>query len=270
MRVAVAQMTSTADPSANLAEVERLATAAAARGARLVVLPEATMRAFGHPLHEIAEPIDGAWGSAVRDLARRLDVTIVVGMFTPADDARVANTLLAASPDGRTATYDKIHLFDAFGFAESATVAPGTRAVTIDVDGTTVGLATCYDLRFPALFTANAAAGATVSIVCASWGSGPGKVDQWRLLARARALDSTTFVVAVGQSDPDATDLGSVAGAPTGVGHSVVASPLGEVLLELGAGPELAIVDLDLSAVDAARTTLPVLANRRFDSTLRE
>ncbi|MDQ0744072.1 putative amidohydrolase [Clavibacter sp. B3I6] len=138
----------------------------------------------------------------------------------------------------------------------------------IEVGGTRASLATCYDVRFPALFLAGADRGAVVSIVCASWGAGPGKADQWDLLLRARALDSTSFVVAVGQGDPATLPAGSrghdpASGAPTGIGRSAVISPLGEVLHRLGGEEELLVVDVDTSAVEAARGTLPVLANRR-------
>ncbi|RUR03456.1 carbon-nitrogen hydrolase family protein [Labedella endophytica] len=261
MRVALAQIVSTEDVAANLLLVEEVAARAAEQGADLVVFPEATMRAFGHPLREIAEPIDGPWGTGVVSIARRLDTTIVVGMFTPGEGGRVRNTLLLAGPDA-TSSYDKVHLFDAFGFLESRTVEPGTTAVTAEVAGTTIGLATCYDIRFPDLFVASARAGARVQIVCASWGAGPGKAAQWELLARSRAIDTTSVVVAVGQGDPRAAGVDAVADAPTGIGHSVVVSPFGEVLHALGADPDLLVVDLDLSAVDDARRTLPVLDNR--------
>lgn len=88
-------------------------------------------------------------------------------MFTPADDGRVRNTLLVTGP-GVEEQYDKIHLFDAFGFAESDTVAPGDRPVTVTVDGVTVGLATCYDLRFAGLFQTLGDAGAQLVVVPAS------------------------------------------------------------------------------------------------------
>ncbi len=114
------------------------------------------------------------WAGSVRGIARDLGITVVAGMFTPGQDGRVRNTLLVTGPGVET-SYDKIHLFDAFGFAESDTVDAGTAPVTFEVDGTTFGLATCYDVRFPALFTANARAGAQVNIVCASWGAGEGK-----------------------------------------------------------------------------------------------
>ncbi|BAS10929.1 hydrolase Rv0480c/MT0498 [Arthrobacter sp. Hiyo4] len=135
--------------------------------------------------------------------------------------------------------------------------------MTFEVNGTTFGLATCYDVRFPALFTANAKAGAQVNIVCASWGAGEGKADQWDLLVRARALDSTTFVVACGQGDPASVGIASAGKAPTGVGHSAVISPLGAALVALGGEPELAVVDIDPAVIAEVRRQLPVLANAR-------
>jgi len=264
MRIALAQIVSSADPAANLLGVEQVARDAAADGAELVVFPEAAMCAFGSDLGAVAEPLDGPWAGRVRELAAELDVTIVAGMFTPGDGGRVRNTLVVATPTGDGDHYDKIHLFDAFGYAESDSVQGGERAVTVDVGDHRVGVATCYDIRFPGLFLANAASGAKVSVVCASWGAGPGKVEQWQLLARARAVDTTTFVVAVGQGDPATQGVEATSSAPTGVGHSMVVSPFGAVLTELGAEPGLVVVDLDLADVDAARGTLPVLANQRF------
>ncbi|BCW80149.1 MULTISPECIES: carbon-nitrogen hydrolase family protein [unclassified Arthrobacter] len=262
MRIAVAQIISSADTAANLELVWEYAAQASNAGAQLVVFPEATMRAFGHSLKDIAEPVDGPWASEVRRMAKELDLTIVAGMFTPGKDGRVRNTLLVTGP-GVEASYDKVHLFDAFGFAESRTVEAGEAPVTFELDGTVFGLATCYDVRFPGLFTANANAGAQVNIVCASWGAGEGKAEQWDLLVRARALDSTTFVVACGQGDPETVGAGPAGTAPTGIGHSAVITPLGKAVVALGGKPELAVVDIDPSTVDDVRTKLPVLANAR-------
>ncbi len=262
MRLAVAQIISGADTSANLELIRDYATQAKAAGAALVVFPEAAMRAFGNPLAEIAEPLDGPWASSVRTMAKELDIAIVAGMFTPGEGGRVRNTLLVTGPDVDT-SYDKIHLFDAFGFAESDSVDPGEAPVTFEIEGTTIGLATCYDVRFPALFTANANAGAQVNIVCASWGAGEGKAEQWDLLVRARALDSTTFVVACGQADPASVGIPAAGKAPTGVGHSAVVSPMGAAVKALGREPQLAIVDIDPTAVADVRAKLPVLANAR-------
>jgi predicted amidohydrolase len=277
VRVALAQVVTGRDISGNLDLVEEFARNAKEGGAELVVFPEATMRAFGNSLLDIAEPLDGPWATRLRQIANELGIVIIAGMFTPGQTgndgsrpdsavgseggSKVRNTLLATGP-GVEASYDKIHLFDAFGFAESDTVEAGTLPVTFELGGITFGLATCYDIRFPALFTANADLGAEANIVCASWGAGPGKVDQWRLLAQARAVDTTTYVLACGQGDPAAEGIEAKGSAPTGVGHSAVVSPFGEVIGELDGGTGLLFADLDPAVVKDARTKLPVLANR--------
>lgn len=258
MRIALAQISSGTDPSGNLELVAADTRRAAEAGARLVVFPEATMCRFGVPLGPVAEPVDGPWADAVRAIADANGVTVLAGMFTPAGDGRVANTLLATGR-GVDAHYEKIHLYDAFGFTESATVAPGREPVVIDVDGIGVGLTLCYDIRFPALFTELADRGAEVIAVAASWGDGPGKLEQWRLLARARALDSGCFVTAAGQAYPG-PEL--AAAAPTGVGGSLVSSPLGEVLAEGGPGPQLVVCDVDTESIPAVREAVGVLRNR--------
>ncbi|MGI8768079.1 MAG: carbon-nitrogen hydrolase family protein [Propionibacteriaceae bacterium] len=263
MRIALAQIVASKDLAGNLDLVRLRAAEAATAGADLVVFPEATMRAFGYNLTEIAEPVDGPWASAVRDFAREQQIVIVVGMFTPGDAGRVRNTLLATGP-GVEAAYDKIHLFDAFSFAESDTVTAGDTLVTIEVAGVRVGLATCYDVRFPGLFTALADRGAELVVLPASWGGGEGKLAQWQLLVCARALDTTCFVAACDQADPVAIGLTGSGSAPTGIGHSLLVDPLGRVLNELGSAPEMMIIDLDLNVVECTRTALPVLKNRKL------
>lgn len=263
MRVALAQILSGTDPAANLRLVREYAQRAADAGAGLVVFPEATMCRFGVPLGPVAEPVDGPWADGVREIAADAGITVVAGMFVPSGDGRVTNTLIAVGPgkpNEPDARYDKIHLYDAFGFAESRTVAPGRQPVVIEMDGVPVGLTLCYDIRFPALYTELADRGAQLIVVCASWGAGPGKLDQWTLLARARALDSTSFVIAAGQADPGDTLGGST--APTGVGGSLVASPLGEVVASAGSQPELVVADIDLEEVAKARDSIGVLRNR--------
>jgi predicted amidohydrolase len=268
LRVAQAQIATGADLDDNLRQVADQTAWAAAAGARLVTFPEATMRAFGLPLAEIAQPLDGPWAEGVRAIAARHDVVVVVGMFTPSPDGRVVNTLLVTGP-GVEASYAKIHVYDAFGYAESDSVAPGDEPVVVDVDGVGVGLATCYDVRFPGLFTTLADRGAEVVCLPSSWGAGPGKVEQWQLLTRARALDSTCFVVATGQADPLTAGilLPGRGSAPTGIGHSCAVAPDGTVLAELGAEPDLVVTELDLDEVARVRAALPVLLNRRRDLT---
>jgi deaminated glutathione amidase len=260
MRVAVAQILSGTEPAANLQLVRDYTGRAVEAGASLVVFPEATMCRFGVPLASIAEPVDGPWADGVRRIAADAGITVVAGMFTPADDGRVHNTLLAVGPagSGTDVHYDKIHLYDAFGFTESTTVAPGNLPVVIDVDGVGVGLTTCYDLRFPELFSTLARRGAQLIVVSASWAAGPGKLEQWTLLTRARALDSTSFVVAAGQANPGEPLASS---APTGVGGSLVVSPFGAVVASAGPDPQLLTADLALEQVTKARETIAVLRN---------
>ncbi|BBZ37305.1 carbon-nitrogen hydrolase family protein [Mycobacterium conspicuum] len=267
MRIALAQILSGTDPAANLELVRDYTGQAADAGAKLVVFPEATMCRFGVPLRPVAEPVDGPWADGVRRIASEAGVTVIAGMFAPADDGRVTNTLIAVGP-GTDAHYDKIHLYDAFGYTESRTVAPGHEPVVVTVDDVRVGLTLCYDVRFPALYTELARRGAQVIAVCASWGSGPGKLEQWTLLARARALDSMSYVLAAGQADPGdtLTGPGSGPGSPTGVGGSLVVSPLGEVLASAtkggGADPQLVVADIDIDRVAPARESIAVLRNR--------
>jgi predicted amidohydrolase len=263
VRIALCQFTSTPDPKANLDRVAEFAARAATRGAELAVFPEATMARFGVPLGPLAEPLDGPWATAVAEIAERHGLTVLAGMFTPSDDGRVCNTLLLTG-GGRHLGYDKIHLFDAFGFAESDTVAPGTELVVVDFGAVKLGLAICYDVRFPELFRALADRGANVVALPASWGAGPGKLDQWELLVRARALDCTSWVVACGQADPVASGITGSGKAPTGIGHSLVADPYGRIAARLDAGPDLLVVDVDPAVADAARQVIPVLANRRL------
>ncbi|WP_420121559.1 carbon-nitrogen hydrolase family protein [Nakamurella sp.] len=267
MRIAAAQIVSGPEPRRNLELVEDAAGRAARDGARLVVLPEATMCALGVPLGPVAEPLDGPWASAVRDIARSHGITVVAGMFTPGDDGRVRNTLLATDgrgPGGVEAAYDKIHLYDAHGFLESRTVAPGAEPVTIEVDGVVLGLTVCYDVRFPGLYQALADRGARIMLLAASWGAGPGKREQWDLLTRARALDSTSALLAAAQGDPAGVGRPAAGPAPTGIGRSVEVDPTGAVRQQLDAAPGLLVVDVDLAEIDRVRDQLPVLANRRW------
>ena len=260
MRVAMAQISSSDDVEANLATVVAGIGETAANGAELVVFPEAAMCRFGVPLGPVAQQLDGPWADAVSAAAVDAGISVVAGMFTPADDGRVHNTLLIATPGGERIGYHKIHLYDAFGFRESRTVAPGDRTVTFAVGDATVGVATCYDVRFPNLFTTLARRGADVIVVPTSWGSGRGKLRQWEVLVTARALDSTSFVVGVGQAAPADPDV-AASGAPTGIGHSQITDPFGSVVAAYDENVRIDVHDIDLTLVGKAREQLAVLAN---------
>ncbi|WJJ14371.1 carbon-nitrogen hydrolase family protein (plasmid) [Prescottella equi] len=261
VRIGLCQIASTSDPRRNLELVRSWTSRAADSGARVVVFPEATMAHFGVPSAGVAEPIDGPWAKSVADIADTNDVLVVAGMFTP-DAGRVRNTVLVTGL-GQHLGYDKIHLYDAFGYRESETVAPGDGVVTVNVDDLVLGVATCYDVRFPGLFVRLAEVGASAVVVPTSWGAGEGKAQQWEVLVRARALDSGSWILGCDQADPTAAGVAVRPGPPTGIGHSMVADPFGQVVGRLGEEPGLLLADVDTAKSDRSRVATGVLANRR-------
>ena len=263
MRVALCQITSTPDPVENAEQVRASVAEAVTAGASLVVFPEATMARFGTRLKDVAEPLDGPWATVISAIAEAAGVLVIAGMFTPAGDGRVYNTLLVTGR-GKSIGYDKIHLYDAFGFQESRTVAPGGELVSVDVEGVKIGLATCYDIRFPELFQAHGEAGAAAVVVPASWGAGEGKREQWELLVRARALASGCWVLGCGQADPATSGIETKPGVPTGIGYSTIADPFGRVHDQLGPGPGILVADIDPKRAEESRQATAVLANRRL------
>lgn len=243
LKIAAAQISATSSPATNLEEVQLQVKSAAQDGAQIVLFPEATMARFGTELSSISEPLDGPFATGLRNIAREYNVIVAAGMFTPADGARVHNTILVTGPDVEC-SYDKIHLYDAFGSRESDTVAPGKGIVTFETGGLTIGLSTCFDLRFAQQFTELGRAGAQLILVPASWGEGPGKAEQWEVLIRARALDAQAWVLACDQAwtTPEGSN-------PIGIGNSMLVDPMGRVRARLGheAGTLLAEVDPALS-----------------------
>lgn len=267
MRVAAVQLSSGADPAENLKLAEEGIRRAAGRGARLIVLPEATSQAFATGrLDSGAEELDGPFATALRGLAADLAVVVVAGMFRPADSVvqggktinRVFNTALVTGA-GHHVGYDKIHTYDAFNYRESDTVRAGEELLVVEVDDVQVGVAVCYDIRFPEQFKELARRGAEVIAVPTSWADGPGKLAQWRILQSARALDSTSVIVTAGQARPGGAAAAGQASGPTGIGHSAVISATGERWVEAGYGPEIIVWDVDQDHIAQTRAALPVL-----------
>ncbi|MCR6032528.1 hydrolase [Nocardioides sp. zg-579] len=251
MRVSLVQEAAGLDPAENRARLDALVPG----DTDLVVLPEAFARDFGEAGSDVgpyAEPVDGPFGTEVARVARERGTTVVAGMFeTGPDPARPYNTLLVRG--GAQAAYRKVHLYDSFGYRESDRLTAGeVEPVVLDVAGTRVGLMTCYDLRFPELARLLVDRGSEVLVVPAAWVAGERKVDHWRTLVRARAIENTVFVLACGQP------------APRYSGHSLVVDPLGDVLAEAGEGAGVLSAELRPEALEQARRTNPSLANRRL------
>ena len=253
MQLSLAQIDSDADVARNVRRIGVAVEQAAAAGSSLVILPEYAMyekRAVDATFAEIAEPIDGAFGREVSTLARSHGISIIAGMVeaNPADP-RPFNTLVAFGPDGGLlGRYRKIHLYDSAGFHESAWISPSERsgATVLEVDGMHLGLMTCSDVRHPELGAALARAGAELVALCSSWVPGDQKVDQWRVLARARAIENLYFVAAVSQCPP------------ISIGTSLLVDPMGRIVGELSDDPGLLTFALDLDEV--ARTRAAVAA----------
>lgn len=263
MKIALAQINSTTNVEDNLSKVETYTAQAVRQQADVIIFPEATMVAFGSDLPTAADKYSEKWSLALRRLAADCSMTIIVGEFERVGD-KVTNYLSAYFPDERRTRYAKMHLYDAFGYKESDSVTAGNELALLDIAGTVIGLATCYDIRFPKLFAELSRQGAAMTVVSASWGAGPGKVEQWKTLACARALDSNTFVIAVDQADPTISGIDVPDGAPTGVGYSLAADPFGHIIAQLDGDEALKVIDLDPALSAEAAHAIPVLENAKL------
>ncbi|MEU3662091.1 carbon-nitrogen family hydrolase [Streptomyces sp. NPDC032940] len=224
-------------------------------GADLVVLPELwTTGAFAFEEFDAqAEPLQGPTYEAMAKAASDAGVWLHAGSVPErAPDGRLYNTSLVFSPAGDlAASYRKIHRFG-FDKGEAVLMGAGDELVTVRLPETTLGVATCYDLRFPELFRGLVDAGAETLVVPAGWPER--RRSHWTLLARARAVENQAFVLACGTA-------GTHAGVPQ-AGHSIVVDPWGEVLAEAGAGEEVLVVEFDPAKVARTREQFPALKDR--------
>jgi len=264
LRVAAVQLNSAEDVAANVAAADTHVRAAAADGARLVVLPE-KWSVFGSAEAQQAgaQPLDGPVVAWARETARELGIELVAGSFAERVDGaeRLRNTSLHIAPDGEIrASYRKIHMFDVVvdgqEYRESATQEPGTEVVTsATADGVGLGLTICYDLRFPELYRELALRGAQVITVASAFTLTTTR-DHWEVLVRARAIEEQAFVIAANQ-------IGAAGDIRSG-GRSMIVDPWGVVLAVAPDRVGHITADLDLGAQERIRRELPSLANVRL------
>ncbi len=265
-RIALLQMTSGIDPQDNAAALAAGIAEAAAGGAAMLFTPEMSglldrdrERAAPHVVPEAANPVL----AVVREAASEHGIWVALGSLAVArEDGRWANrSLLVDAQGGIAARYDKIHMFDvelASGesWRESAAYAPGEAVVTAETPAGRLGLAVCYDVRFPALFEALGQQSCDVIAVPAAFTVPTGKAH-WHLLLRARAVEASAYVVAAAQA-------GEHEDGRRTFGHSLVVDPWGDVLLDMGGdGPGLGFAEIELQRIADIRRQLPSLANRR-------
>jgi predicted amidohydrolase len=285
MRVAAVQLNSTADTAANLAAADRLTRAAAADGARLIVLPEKwTVIGSDEQLRAGAEALDGPAISWARATARELGVDLVAGsiaerleggavgrksasrggrdpVLQSKGQEKLANTCVHVDPAGELrAVYRKVHMFDVEidgrAYRESDVEQAGEEIVLSETaDGVELGLSICYDLRFPELFRILAVRGARV-IALPSAFTLPTTRDHWETLVRARAIENQTFVIAANQ-------VGRHPGNHRSGGRSMIVDPWGVVLAQAPDRDGYVVAELDLESQRDIRARLPSLANRR-------
>ena len=267
---AVVQMVSGSEVAANLASAGRLIAQAAQAGAKLVALPE-NFALLGRREQDKLGVAEDDGGGPIQDFlteaAARHRVHLIGGTIPlrGTDPARVRAACLLYGPDGRRlARYDKIHLFDvnvgADGgerYRESASIEPGEDIVAVDTELGRVGLAVCYDLRFPELFRALLARGAEILVLPSAFTETTGAAH-WHLLCRARAVENLCYLLAPGQG-------GLHENSRSTYGHSLIAGPWGEVLMERTASGEgIACAGIDLTSLHGVRSRFPAVQHRRL------
>lgn len=266
--VAAVQMSSVDQVDANLRRARDLVAEAGDAGARLVVLPEnfAAMGARETLRRELAEADGrGPIQDALAAMAQRYGVWIVGGTIPilAADDPRPAAACSIYNSDGeRVGRYDKIHLFDVDvpgggeSYRESANTAPGARPLTVPTPWGRLGVAVCYDMRFPELFRRLADESADLVAVPAAF-TWPTGSAHWEVLLRSRAIENLAYVVAAAQT-------GTHPGGRRTWGHSMVVGPWGEILADAGSAPGVALSQVDMERLDRLRAEFPVLHHRRL------
>jgi deaminated glutathione amidase len=267
IRAACVQFSARADKSENIELMAPLVAEAAGRGADIVLLPEKWNAWMDGPrLRPLAERLDGGdTVDAMAGWARDHGINLIGGSIAiVADDESVHNVSIAFDRTGeRVAAYTKIHLFDVdvggFSYRESDGTAPGSELVTAELDGTTVGLTVCYDLRFPELYRALAVErGARILTIPSNFTLHTG-MAHWEVLLRARAIENQAFVLATGQhGTPGGLDKPSY-------GHSMIVDPWGTILAQAPDGDGVIVADLDLAAQASIRERLPALLHIRPD-----
>jgi predicted amidohydrolase len=266
MRLAVAQTNTGIDPAVEATRLSALVAEASAARADMLFTPEMSglldrnrSRAAPHIRPEADDPVLAAVRAAVRAAPHPLWVHIGSLALQGAHE-KFLNRGFLIRPDGEIAArYTKIHLFDVTlgeeSWRESAAYEAGEEAVLAATPFGPLGLTICYDLRFPALHRALAEAGAVLLAVPAAFTRPTGKAH-WHVLLRARAIETGCFVVAAAQTGVHEDGRATY-------GHSLIVSPWGEVLLDMGEAPGLATLDIDMAEVAAARAKIPALQHTR-------
>jgi predicted amidohydrolase len=259
MKTAISQLNiKRGKPWHNLDLIQGAAEKASTQNADLLCLPEMVTTGFDWKRNRELLAESDRHHKEVSRIARTHEIAICGSFLECASSGMPCNTLIYFDHTGEMlAKYRKVHLFTLFH--EDQHVEPGQEVVVRDIRHGKAGFAVCYDLRFPELFRKNTQLGAQIQILPAAFPHP--RLEHWRTLVRARAIENQCFFIAVNQSGMEHHDSG--VGAAHYFGHSMVVDPWGEILLELGEDEDLQIVDIDLSQVEQIRAKMTVLKDRR-------
>ena len=264
MKLGLAQLCSRQNKAANVAAAAEAVDRLASQGCDLVVLPEMfNFHGLDDAYTEAAEPLAGPASEWASRTAREHGIFLHCGSFAERRGDRIFNTSLVFDRTGaQIARYSKLHLFDAklpdgLEYKESATITPGSDIATCEIEGWTVGLAICYDIRFPQLFAALADRGAHLLVLPAAF-TVPTGIAHWEPMLRVRAVETGCYVAGCGQ-------WGRYARGRENYGHTMVVDPWGIVIAQSRERVDTVVADLDMDHLLAVRERLPVQRHRRRD-----
>jgi predicted amidohydrolase len=260
-KVAIVQQSASTDKAQNLAFAVDCVKDAKHRGADLVCFPEFLMayspaEQSREELNRVAEDVGGEFTSVLREAAKDNQIEVVATIYERSGASeKVYDTALVIDRAGNLASvYRKLHLYDALGFRESDKLEAGDDvARPVKTSAGNVGLMICYDVRFPELSRALALLGAETLVVPSGWVRGDRKVEHWRTMLQARAIENGCYVVAPNQ-------VGNIY-----TGHSLVVDPFGSIVVDMDEKEGLEIVELDPDLPRTVREKLPLLRHRRTD-----
>ena len=258
LTIALAQAEGGPVPTENLAVAKQMVAEAAAGRADLIVFPEMFMALpeQGRSLDEVAEPLDGPFVNSLAGLASKYGLHIVSGFWEIGPgDHRVYNTAVILSPEGKLLDcYRKVHLFDALSVRESDRMIPGNALPPLfTINEVRIGLAICYDLRFPELFRNLALRGADLILLPSAWYAGPLKEEHWLTLLKARAIENTVYMAGANLT----------CGAFSG--RSAIFDPFGVLIAGTGESPGLVTGKIDIDRIKEVREKLPSLHHCRME-----
>jgi predicted amidohydrolase len=252
-------MASSGDKAGNLEKAKTMAVSAAEKGAKLIIFPELfnylPERIAVEGYRSNAESLKGQTIGMLTEIAENSALAIVAGSIIESSQGKLFNTSCLITPGGKIEAYRKVHLFNYGGIAESSVFLEGEKPKVAEYGSLKIGLTTCFDLRFPELYRAEALMGARLITNVAAFLEKTGKAH-WMVLLRARAIENQLFIVAANQAK-------SGRGGQVYYGNSAIIDPWGRIIARAGEEEQLLVADVELDEADRIRNRMPIFGSRR-------